>query len=182
MSHRARQIADKRGLKLIRACRPAGIRANGRVTTPLAGPPQGAPLAPVLANIVWDEWDKELETRGLRFCRYGDDCTRYGRSGRAGARVRASRRRFRPPRLKLKVNGQKSAGERPQPRRFLGLSLTGGKSPPRRKSAPQALTRGKARGKALTRRSPGRSLGQVLPTLSVYRRGGAFRGRVLSQL
>jgi len=171
MSHLARQIADKRGLKLIRACLQAGILEDGLVTTPLEGTPQGSPLSPFLSNVVLDELDKELETRGLRFCRYGDDCNIYVRSGRAGARVMASISRFITQRLKLKVNGQKSAVDRPQQRSFLGFSFTGGKFPNRRKIAPKALTRCKARVKELTRRSQGRSLGQVITTLSVYLRG-----------
>jgi RNA-directed DNA polymerase len=171
MSHLARQIADKRVLKLIRACLQAGILENGLVTTPLEGTPQGSPLSPFLSNVVLDELDKELETRGLRFCRYGDDCNIYVRSGRAAARVMASSSRFITQRLKLKVNGQKSAVDRPQQRSFLGFSFTGGKSPNRRKIAPKALTRCKVRVKELTRRSQGRSLGQVITTLSVYLRG-----------
>lgn len=171
MSHLARQIADKRVLKLIRACLQAGILENGLITTPLEGTPQGSPLSPFLSNVVLDELDKELETRGLRFCRYGDDCNIYVRSARAGARVMTSLSRFITQRLKLKVNGKKSAVDRPQNRSFLGFSFTGGKSPNRRKVAPKALTRCKARVKELTRRSQGRSLGQVITTLSVYLRG-----------
>lgn len=171
MSHLARQIADKRVLKLIRACLQAGILENGLVTTPLEGTPQGSPLSPFLSNVVLDELDKELETRGLRFCRYGDDCNIYVRSVRAGARVMASVSRFITQRLKLRVNEKKSAVDRPQNRSFLGFSFTGGKSPNRRKVAPKALTRCKARVKELTRRSQGRSLGQVITTLSVYLRG-----------
>ena len=171
MSHLARQIADKRVLKLIRACLQAGSLENGLITTPLEGTPQGSPLSPFLSNGVLDELDKELETRGLRFCRYGDDGNIYVRSARAGARVMASLSRFITQQLKLKVNGKKSAVDRPQKRSFLGFSFTGGKSPNRRKVAPKALRRCKARVKELTRRSQGRSLGQVITTLSVYLRG-----------
>ena len=171
MSHLARHVADKRVLKLLRACLRAGILENGLVTTPREGTPQGSPLSPFLSNVVLDELDKELETRGLRFCRYGDDCNIYVRSGRAGARVMASVSRFITRRLKLKVNGKKSAVDRPQPRSFLGFSFTGGKSPNRRKIAPKALAQCKARVKELTRRSQGRSLAQVIPPLAVYLRG-----------
>ena len=171
MSHLARQIADKRVLKLIRACLQAGILENGLVTTPREGTPQGSPLSPFLSNVVLDELDKELETRGLRFCRYGDDCNIYVRSVRAGTRVMASLSRFITQRLKLKVNTKKSAVDRPQQRSFLGFSFTGGKAPNRRKIAPKALARCKARVKELTRRSQGRSLEHVITTLSVYLRG-----------
>jgi RNA-directed DNA polymerase len=171
MSHLARHVADKRVLKLLRACLQAGILENGLVTTPIEGTPQGSPLSPFLSNVVLDELDKELETRGLRFCRYGDDCNIDVRSVRAGARVMASVSRFITQRLKLRVNGKKSAVDRPQNRSFLGFSFTGGKSPNRRKIAPQALARCKARVKELTRRSQGRSLAQVITPLSVYLRG-----------
>ena len=99
------------------------------------------------------------------------DCNIYVRSARAGARVMASISRFITQRLKLKVNEKKSAVDRPQNRSFLGFSFTGGKSPNRRKVAPKALARCKARVKELTRRSQGRSLGKVITTLSVYLRG-----------
>jgi RNA-directed DNA polymerase len=171
MSRLARQIADKRGLKLIRACLQAGILENGLITLPVEGTPQGSPLSPFLSNVVLDEVDKELERRGLRFCRYGDDCNIYVRSARAGVRVMASVSRLITQRLKLQVNERKSAVDRPQNRSFLGFSFTGGKVPNRRKIAPKVLKRFKARVKELTRRSQGRSLGQVLSTLSEYLRG-----------
>jgi RNA-directed DNA polymerase len=120
---------------------------------------------------VLDELDKELEARGHRFCRYADDSNIYVRSMRAGERVMASISRFITKRLKLKVNESKSAVDHPQNRSFLGFSFTGGKSAKRRKIAPKALARFKARVKELTRRKQGRSLGQVIITLSTYLRG-----------
>jgi RNA-directed DNA polymerase len=99
------------------------------------------------------------------------DSNIYVRSTRAGERVMASISRFITGRLKLKVNASKSAVDRPQNRSFLGLSFTGGKSPARRKIAPKALARFKARVKALTKRNQGRSLGHVIATLSAYLRG-----------
>ncbi|MBI3300511.1 MAG: group II intron reverse transcriptase/maturase [Deltaproteobacteria bacterium] len=171
MSRLAQQIADKRVLKLIRAFLQAGILENGLITLPVEGTPQGSPLSPFLSNVVVDELDQELERRGLRFCRYGDDCNIYARSVRAGARVMASVSRFITQRLRLQVNEHKSAVECPQNRSFLGFSFTGGKVPNRRKIAPKALRRFKARVKELTRRSQGRSLSQVISTLSEYLRG-----------
>lgn len=171
MSRLAERIADKRLLKLIRAYVQAGILDDGWVTVPEAGTPQGSPVSPFLSNVVLDELDKELEARGHRFCRYADDSNVYVRSFRAGERVMASISRFITGRLKLKVNESKSAVDRPQNRSFLGFSVTGGRSPKRRKIAPKALARFKARVKALTRRNQGRSLGQVITTLSQYLRG-----------
>jgi RNA-directed DNA polymerase len=171
MSHLAERIADKRLLKLIRAYLQAGILDDGLVTIPEAGTPQGSPLSPFLSNVVLDELDKELEARGHRFCRYADDSNVYVRSVRAGERVMASISRFITGRLKLKVNESKSAVDRPQNRSFLGFSFTGGRSAKRRKIAPKALARFKARVKALTRRNQGRSLSQVITTLNQYLRG-----------
>jgi len=138
---------------------------------PTEGTPQGSPLSPFLSNVVLDALDKELEARGLRFCRYADDSNIYVRSARAGTRVMASIRRFITQRLTLKVNREKSAVDRPWNRSFLGFSFTGGKLPKRRKIAPKALARFKAQVKALTRRNQGRSLRQVITTLSAYLRG-----------
>ncbi len=171
MSRLAERITEKRLLKLIRGYLQAGILEDGLVTQPEAGTPQGSPLSPFLSNVVLDELDTELEARGHRFCRYADDSNIYVRSFRAGERVMASISRFITGRLKLKVNARKSAVERPQKRSFLGLSFTGGKSPNRRKIASKALARFKARVKELTRRNQGRSLGQVIATLSAYLRG-----------
>ncbi len=171
MSRLAERIADKRLLKLIRAYLQAGILDDGLVLLPEAGTPQGSPLSPFLSNVVLDELDKELEARGHRFCRYADDSNVYVRSLRAGERVMASISRFITGRLKLKVNESKSAVDRPQNRSFLGFSFTGGRSAKRRKIAPKALARFKARVKALTRRNQGRSLDQVITALNSYLRG-----------
>jgi RNA-directed DNA polymerase len=171
LSRLAERIADKRLLKLIRAYVQAGILDDGWVTIPEAGTPQGSPLSPFLSNVVLDELDKELEARGHRFCRYADDSNIYVRSLRAGERVMASINRFITGRLQLKANESKSAVDHPQNRSFLGLSFTGGRSAKRRKSAPKALARFKARVKTLTRRNQGRSLGHVIATLNPYLRG-----------
>ena len=171
MSRLAERIADKRLLKLIRGYLQAGILADGLVTIPEAGTPQGSPLSPFLSNVVLDELDKELEARGHRFCRYADDSNIYVRSLRAGERVMASISRFITGRLKLKVNASKSAVDHPYNRSFLGFSFTRGRSANRRQIAPKALARFKARVKALTRRNQGRSLEQVIATLNLYLRG-----------
>ena len=117
-----------------------------------------------------DVLDKELEKRGHRFVRYADDCNIYVRSRRAGERVMAGIEEFLAKRLKLKVNKVKSAVAKPSIRKFLGFSFTGGRAPKRR-IAPQALDRFKARVRELTRRTRGRSLAQIVKELSVYLRG-----------
>ena len=171
MSRLAKRIADKRVLQRIRASLHAGILEDGLTTIPTEGTPPGSPLSPFLSNGVLDEVEKELEARGHRFCRYADESNIYVRSVRAGARVMASISRFITQRLKLQVNRSKSAVDHPWNRSFLGWSFTGGKLPKRRKIAPKALARFKARVKALTRRNQGRSLRQVITTLSEYLRG-----------
>lgn len=153
MSRLAQRIGDKRVLKLIRAYLQAGILENGLVKVPTEGTPQGGPLSPFLSNVVLDEWDKELERRGHRFVRYGDDCNIYVRSRRAGERVMANLRRFITDQLKLKVNEAKSAVDVPQKRKFLGFTFTGGRLSDRRKIAPESLRRFRARVRQLTRRN-----------------------------
>lgn len=117
----ARRIGDKRLLKLIRRYLEAGVLLNGVVVERGEGTPQGGPLSPLLANILLDEVDQELERRGHRFCRYADDCNIYVRSQRAGERVMASVTRILEQKLRLKVNRAKSAVGRPSGREF-GIS------------------------------------------------------------
>src|SRR5262245_61887608 len=114
-----------------------------------------------------DVLDKELEKRDHRFVRYADDCNIYVRSERAGERVMAGIEQYLAKRLKLKVNKAKSAVAKPSIRKFLGFSFTSGKQP-RRRIAPQAIDRFKAKVRALTRRTGGRSLSQVAKELSCY--------------
>src|SRR6201987_2549905 len=163
----AKRVADKRLLKLIRAFLKAGVMEGGLVSPTEEGTPQGGPLSPLLSNLMLDVLDKELEKRGHRFVRYADDCNIYVRSQKAGERVMAGIERFLEKRLKLKVNKAKSAVAKPSVRKFLGFSFTFG-SEPRRRIAPQALARFKARVRELTRRSCGRSLTQIVKELSVY--------------
>src|SRR5215211_4812763 len=131
------------------------------------GVPKGGPRSPLLSNIVLDELDRELEQRGHRFVRYAGDCNIYVRSQRAGERVMAGIERFLAKRLKLKVNKAKSAVAKPSVRKFLGFSFTSGREP-RRRIAPQAITRFKARVRELTRRTRGASLPRIVKELSVY--------------
>ena len=118
-----KDIKDKRVLKLIRKYLQSGIMINGIVVSNEEGTPQGGPLSPLLSNIMLDELDKELEKRGHRFCRYADDCNIYVKSKRAGERVMENITSFIEGKLKLKVNINKSAVERPWKRKFLGFTL-----------------------------------------------------------
>ena len=119
----SKDIKDKRVLKLIRKYLQSGIMINGIVVSNEEGTPQGGPLSPLLSNIILDELDKELEKRGHRFCRYADDCNIYVKSKRAGERVMENITSFIEGKLKLKVNINKSAVERPWKRKFLGFTL-----------------------------------------------------------
>ncbi len=163
----AKRVTDKRILKLIRGFLTAGVLADGLVGPTEEGTPQGGPLSPLLSNLMLDVLDKELEKRGHRFVRYADDCNIYVRSQRAGERVMAGIEKFLTKRLKLKVNKTKSAVAKPNVRKFLGFSFTSGREP-RRRIAPQAIDRFKARVRELTRRTGGQSLSQVAKELSRY--------------
>lgn len=166
----AKRVADKRILKLIRGFLTAGVMEGGLVSPTEEGTPQGGPLSPLLSNLMLDVLDKELEKRGHRFVRYADDCNIYVRSQRAGERVMTGIERFLAKRLRLKVNKAKSAVAKPSVRKFLGFSFTYG-SEPRRRIAPQAIARFKARVRELTRRTCGRSLAQTVKELSAYLTG-----------
>jgi RNA-directed DNA polymerase len=163
----AKRVSDKRILKLIRGFLTAGMLADGLVSPTEEGTPQGGPLSPLLSNLMLDVLDKELEKRGHCFVRYADDCNIYVRSQRAGERVMASIDRLLAKRLKLKVNKAKSAVAKPRVRKFLGFSFTGG-TEPKRRIAPQAIDRFKAKVRELTRRTGGQSLSQVVKELSCY--------------
>ncbi len=170
MAKLAERISDKRMLKLIRAFLRAGVMEGGLVNPVDEGTPQGGPLSPLLSNIVLDEFDRELERRGLRFARYADDSNIYVRSRRAGERVMKSITRFITTKLKLRVNEQKSAVARPWERKFLGFSFTSGEDPKRR-IAPKAILRFKERVRELTRRTRGVSIERMAAELAVYLRG-----------
>jgi RNA-directed DNA polymerase len=164
MSRVARKIKDKRVLRLIRRYLQAGIMEGGLVEPSREGTPQGGPLSPLLSNILLDELDKELERREHAFCRYADDCNIYVASQRAGERVKESITQFLSKRLKLKVNEEKSAIDRPWKRKFLGYSMTAGKEP-RLKVAPESEARFRMKLKELFRRGRGWSQKRTIETM-----------------
>ena len=116
-------IKDSRVLSLIRKYLQSGVMINGVVMETEEGTPQGGNLSPLLSNIMLNELDKELTKRGLKFCRYADDCNIYVKSRKAAERVMTSITRFIEEKLKLKVNKDKSAVERPWKLKFLGFSF-----------------------------------------------------------
>jgi RNA-directed DNA polymerase len=163
----AKRVADKRLLKLVRGFLTAGVLDGGLVSPTTQGTPQGGPLSPLLSNLMLDVLDKELEKRSHRFVRYADDCNIYVRSRRAGERVMASVTRFLARRLKLTVNADKSAVGRPAVRAFLGFSFTA-EWATKRRIAPQALARFKARVREMTRCTKSVSLTRLVTELSRY--------------
>lgn len=174
MARVAKKVADRRVLRLIRRYLQAGLMLGGVETQRTEGTPQGGPLSPLLSNILLDDLDKELERRGHAFCRYADDCNIYVASKRAGERVLASITRFLSKRLKLTVNGAKSAVDRPWVRSFLGFSMTAHKVP-RLRVAPKSVARFTTKVKGLLR--PGRSVANTIEDLGPVVRGwiGYFR-------
>jgi len=123
MAHLARHIGDKHLLRIVRRFLEAGLMQQGVCVERHEGTPQGGPLSPLLANLLLDELDKELERRGHRFCRYADNCNIYVRSQAAGERVMASVTGFLEGRLRLRVNRQKSAVAPVGTRQLLGYRL-----------------------------------------------------------
>ncbi|NPV71838.1 MAG: group II intron reverse transcriptase/maturase [Firmicutes bacterium] len=170
MARVARKVKDKRVLRLIRRYLQAGMMEGGLVSARREGTPQGGPLSPLLSNILLDDLDKELERRGHAFCRYADDGNVYVRSEKAGERVMASLTRFLERRLRLKVNADKSAVDRPWNRKFLGYSMTFHRKP-RLKVAEASVERMKANLRGILREARGRSLGQLIEELGPILRG-----------
>lgn len=117
------RIKDSRVLSLIRKYLQSGVMINGVVIDTEEGTPQGGNISPLLSNIMLNELDKELTKRGLKFCRYADDCNIYVKSSKAAERVMASITRYLEVELKLKVNRDKSAVDRPWKLKFLGFSF-----------------------------------------------------------
>ena len=170
MARVARKVKDERVLKLIRRYLEAGLMEGGVASARTEGTPQGGPLSPLLSNILLDDLDRELERRGLRFCRYADDCNIYVGSKRAGERVMQAVTAFLEQRLKLKVNAAKSAVARPWERKFLGYSMTWHRKP-KLKIAPQSRERLAEKIRKTLREARGRSLKQAIERLNPVLRG-----------
>jgi group II intron reverse transcriptase/maturase len=164
----AKRIADSRVRTLIRRYLEAGVMVTGVVMERHEGTPQGGPLSPLLANVLLDVVDRQLERRGHRFVRYADDCNVYVRSKRAAGRVMEGLVALYA-KLKLRVNPAKSAVAPAWERSFLGdrFWVAPGKIVQRR-VAPKALETMKERVRAITARNGGRSLTQVVSDLRSY--------------
>jgi len=163
-----KRVSDAGVIRLVRAYLMSGIMDGGVLMARSEGTPQGGPLSPLLASVLLDEVDKELERRGHCFVRYADDANVYVRSRRAGKRVMALLLKLYG-RLRLKVNEAKSAVASVFQRKFLGFSFwvaPGGKV--KRRVADKAKATFKQRVRKRTRRSGGASLEQVVERLRSY--------------
>ncbi|HEX5285008.1 MAG TPA: group II intron reverse transcriptase/maturase [Bryocella sp.] len=182
MSRIARRIGDKRLLRIIRRFLQAGMMQDGVCVSREQGTPQGGPLSPLMANLLLDDLDQLLESRGHRFCRYADDCNIYVRSLAAGQRVMESVTRFLEENLQLRVNREKSAVAAVGERQFLGhrLLLNG-----KLGISPKSVNRAKEKIRQITRRNRGVSLARVIVELNLflvgwltYYRFAAMRGEL----
>jgi RNA-directed DNA polymerase len=149
----AKKISDKRTLKLIRSYLNSGIMTDGVVSPRTEGTPQGSPLSPLLSNIVLNELDKELQTRGHRFVRYADDCSIYVRSEKSANRIMETITSYIEGKLKLKVNRTKSKVSRPNESTLLGFSFYRSEKGWEIRIAPKSLERIKKKIKEKTKRN-----------------------------
>ena len=166
-----KKIKDKRLLSLIRKYLKSGILISGVSVTSAEGTPQGGPLSPLLANIMLDELDKELEKRGHKFCRYADDNNVYVKSKRAGIRVMESMIKLIENKLKLKVNKDKSAVDFVSKRKFLGFSFYFAKGGAEIRIHEKSIKRFKDKIKFYTNRNIGISMESRLKKLNQIMRG-----------
>jgi len=168
MDRMAKRIEDKRVLRLIRRYLQAGVMADGVCIARDMGTPQGGPLSPLLANVLLDEVDRELERRGHHFVRYADDCNVYVKTRRSGERVMQGLHTLYA-KLRLKVNEAKSAVAPATGRKFLGYRLVRGAGGTVKAGvSKESLRRFKDRIRQITRPTYGRSMAQVVTELRLY--------------
>ena len=167
MSRVKGRVTDRRGQQLIDRYLKAGALTGDGLEATVEGTPQGGPRSPLLANLLLDDLDKELERRGHRFVRYAEDSNIYVKSLRAGQRVLASVTRFWERRLQLMVNAAKSAVDRPWRRTFLGFTFTR-RRPNRRLVSAKALTALKQEVRQRTCRTRGVPFRRVVQDLRQY--------------
>jgi len=171
MARVARIVKDKKLLFLIRKYLSSGIMQNGVIITTPEGTPQGGPLSPLLANIMLDDLDHELEKRRHPFVRYADDMTIFVKSERAGERVLANTKRYIETKLRLKVNDKKTAVRKAWQTKILGFSFYWYKGVVRIRIAKQALQKCKARIRKLTRRTRHGLILEIVKETNVYLTG-----------
>jgi group II intron reverse transcriptase/maturase len=163
MQRLSKVVSDRRLLRLINAYLKAGMMEGGLIEQRTSGTPQGSPLSPLLSNIVLDELDKELETRGHSFCRYADDCNIYVGSKKAGERVMSKVVKFIENKLKLKVNRSKSGVRHCSEVKFLGYTIMSGGG---KRIADKSIKRLKDKVRTITQRNRGVKLSTVIKELN----------------
>jgi group II intron reverse transcriptase/maturase len=177
MARVARKVHDRRLLQLIRRYLEAGIMVDGIKQPVEEGTPQGSPLSPLLANIMLDDLDRELERRGHRFVRYADDLRIHVRSERAGERVLAGIAEFTERRLKLKVSPEKSSVKAANQATTLGFGFHRRDGEVRIRIAPKALERMHQRVRQLTARTWSIAMEERIKLLNRYLIGwGSYFG------
>lgn len=162
-------VKDKRVLRLVGMILRSGIMADGIVTIPHEGSVQGSPISPLLSNVVLDELDKELERRGLEFCRYADDCNIFVKTERAAERVMKSIKKFIEDILKLKVNEDKSQIAKTDQVKFLGMTIVNGFIT----ISKQAMDKAMEKVKCLTPRGTHLSIEKTIEQINLWYSGWA---------
>jgi RNA-directed DNA polymerase len=165
------KVTDKGTLNLIHKYLRSGIMEGGMVSQRTEGTPQGSPLSPLLSNIILDELDKELTSRGHSFVRYADDCSIYAGSEKAAQRVLASITTHIEKSLKLKVNQEKSKVSRPTESALLGFSFYKDKGTWQVRVANKTIKRIKEKCKKITQRNNGSNTNQKIAKLKVVIEG-----------
>lgn len=160
-------VSDKRILRLIGMILRSGVMINGVVQLTEEGTVQGSPLSPLLSNVVLDELDKELERRGLEFCRFADDCNIFVGSPKAANRVMTSISTFIESKLKLQINHAKSKVGRSSEVKFLGMTIVEKTVAISRQSMERAM----AKVKELTPRGTYFSLEQTMKRINEWYKG-----------
>lgn len=180
MARVARRVDDKILLRLIGRYLRAGVMVEGVLQPTDVGTPQGGPASPLLANILLDDLDKELERRGLHFVRYADDFAIFAKSRRSAERIMASVTRFLTDKLRLVVNQEKSRVVASEEFEFLGFAFR--KSRATINVSGKSIQRFKHRIREITGRSRGISMEHRLSLLRSYVRGWMGYYGLASQL
>ena len=169
-----RQIHDERVTLLIKKYLKSGVMEGGTFTRTEEGSPQGGPLSPLLSNVYLNEFDQEMERRGVKVIRYADDIVVLAKSKRAAGRLLESCRRYLEGKLKLKMNAQKSKVVSVlaiKHFKFLGFCLGKNKKGVYIRAHREALAKAKRKLRQLTRRNQGRNVRMVMENVKSFIRG-----------
>ncbi len=169
-----RQIHDERVTLLIKKYLKSGVMEGGTFTRTEEGSPQGGPLSPLLSNVYLNEFDQEMERRGVKVIRYADDIVVLAKSKRAAGRLLESCRRYLEGKLKLKMNAQKSKVVSVlaiKHFKFLGFCLGKNKKGVYIRAHRESLAKAKRKLRQLTRRNQGRNVRMVMENVKSFIRG-----------